>query len=194
MISIGQSAKNYESVTKDVQFEVRIKSQTSNNSPKKQERPPSKRSVSSQYNEQLSKSEQKSSVPTEPSVKSIQATHYFSASELNRRPVIIGNIPSFKNEFSPATLGVSGEATVKVFLSASGKIDLIIFEENTIPVSITAEARDALSKTKYLPGYLSGNPVPSIVRWKLTLTPGNRVILPKITEEEAKNQVKPNPN
>lgn len=76
---------------------------------------------------------------------------------------------------------------MKVFLSASGKVDAVVFEATNLPASVISEASIALSNTKYLPGYLHGDPVPSVMRWHLVLTPGSKTILRKNIQHEPEN-------
>jgi hypothetical protein len=195
LLAFTEPSPNYLGATANaVRLEARIKTPQEDERPQKQEYLLGENLEPTQPIVHKDQHERSRLSPTEALVAApIAATksiRYFVANELNRRPVLVGTIPPLASETSLAALGVSGEANAKVFLSASGTVDFVIFEENNLPASITTEAREALSKTKYLPGYLLGNPVPSVIRWHLVLAPGIRTFLPKKVEDESTNQKK----
>lgn len=93
---------------------------------------------------------------------------YIPAHELNRRPVLL----------TPLTLGegsenleseLNGEATYHVFIDRQGKVVGTRLESSSLPDRLNGQAERALRSARFLPGYQKGDPVPSMLRWQITV-------------------------
>jgi hypothetical protein len=96
------------------------------------------------------------------------AVHFYEKSELNRFPVLT---KPFKLEIE--NLGVdalyTGQADVWLYISASGSVEAVRTESSSLsPIALVSVARQ-LKRARFKPGYLTGNPVPSKIRWRVTV-------------------------
>ncbi len=96
------------------------------------------------------------------------AVHFYEKSELNRFPVL-----SKPFQLDIEGLGVAalfaGQADVWLYISASGAVVAVRTESSSLsPIALVSVARQ-LKRARFKPGYLSGNPVPSKIRWRVTV-------------------------
>lgn len=99
----------------------------------------------------------------------VQPIHYFLASELNRRPVLLHALPEPFGENNLIDWGVRGEAIFRIFIDTEGRIVELRREQSNLPAHIIALAEAALRSAHFMPGYLNGDPVPAQIRWQFTV-------------------------
>lgn len=110
---------------------------------------------------------------------------YYSRSELNRYPVLLTPLPTDIGQDPELIMLQPGEAIFRVFINTEGVVVLVEPEESNLPVVLTQRARQILMKARFMPGYWSGNPVPSMLRWRFDIVPNMQTNL-QIREVESK--------
>lgn len=99
----------------------------------------------------------------------LPTTVFLPAQELNRRPVLV-SMPSLDEEAGrhPTLAGTAG---FRIFIDAGGAVVAVAVERSSLPDAVTAAAKQALARARFLPGYLHGDPVGSQMLWEMTLSP-----------------------
>jgi len=98
----------------------------------------------------------------------ISAVHFYQKSELNRFPVLTKPLALEHDGLSPDELH-AGHADVWLYISASGKVVEVDTQFSSLSPSALANITEQLKRAHFKPGYLSGNPVPSKIRWRVTV-------------------------
>lgn len=95
-------------------------------------------------------------------------THFYDRSELNRFPVLEKPIRFEYEALTPDELQ-RGHADLWLFISASGRVVAVRAEFNTLTPATLQVVFNGLKNARFLPGYNSGNPVPSKIRWRIAV-------------------------
>ncbi len=96
------------------------------------------------------------------------STRFYDRSELNRSPVLEKSI-SFEYETLTPDEFQKGHADLWLFISKSGRVMAVRVEFNTLTPATLQVVFNALKKARFLPGYNSGNPTPSKIRWRIAV-------------------------
>ncbi len=102
---------------------------------------------------------------------------YYTRSELNRYPVLLTPLPTDIDQDLELDLTHPGESIFRVFINEAGEVVMVEPEESKLPAALTQRARQVLMKARFMPGYWSGNPVPSMLRWRFDVVPSSRANL-----------------
>lgn len=93
-------------------------------------------------------------------------THFYEKSELNRFPVLLQAVQFAYETLTPEDLQV-GQVDVWLYISASGRVVAVRTESNSLTPATLQVIFNKLKDIKFTPGYSSGDPVPSKIRWQV---------------------------
>ncbi|MDD2919242.1 hypothetical protein [Rhodoferax sp.] len=98
----------------------------------------------------------------------VSAVHFYEKSELNRFPVLTKPLALDTNGLSADELQ-AGHADVSLYISTQGKVVVVHTEFSSLSPVALVHITDQLKQARFKPGYLRGHPVPSKIRWRVTV-------------------------
>jgi hypothetical protein len=103
------------------------------------------------------------------------ANPYFTAEQLTRQPEAASQ-PLLTVPRQTARY-VSGQITMKIWISARGSVDDIEVERSNLPATVSSFVVEAFSKLRFAPGEVDGRPVGVLMRVEIAYVDG-RVMTP----------------
>jgi protein TonB len=103
-------------------------------------------------------------VPAPRAVPLTPAPRYYSAEELDERPLILQDVePKWPNGATPG----SGHVRLQLYLGENGKVETVEVVDSYPSGAFDTAAKEAFTAARFRPGMLGGEPVKSLVRLEI---------------------------